>query len=183
VGELSYSPNSLPTQQTAPVAGEDGEFFTNDFVTGHVTQANLGLFYIWGKNPFSDQISLIAEAVYIRSNLDEKVPSRSGYQYIEGVDILNDDEAWGYTVRASFDYKSVMAGLDLSLITAFKHSPEGSWKEVTLSERAKEASLGLDFKYLTNWKGGIKYATFWGAKDTFTKHDRDNISLSVTYSF
>ena len=73
--------------------------------------------------------------------------------------------------------------LDLAVKTSFKHAVDGSWKTLTLTEDAKEAALGLKATYLKRWTGEIKYAVFWDAEDINTKHDRDNITATVTYSF
>lgn len=175
VGELSYSPNSMPTQQTVqPIVGPDGVASTPELQTAFVTQANLGLFYIWGKNFISDSINLIGEASYIRSNLDKDdlAPGQ----------LLNDQHAWGAAVNMNFVYKSVMSGLDLTVLSSLKYT-ENDWKDRTMNHDAKEAGLGLSGKYLGNWQADLRYATFWGNTDNNTKHDRDNVSFSVKYTF
>ncbi len=176
-GELSYQPNAVSTQQVQPALNADtGMFVTPEFEEAHVTQANLGFLYILGNNRISDGLNVVGEMVYVRQNLQ-------GDDVEDGVRLLNSRDAWGYTATATFNYKSVMPGLNLDVPIAFKHSPSGSWKTLTLTDGAKEASIGVKFTYLSDWKGQIKYATFWGSKDTYAKHDRDNISFSVTYSF
>ncbi len=176
-GELSYQPNAVGSQATQPALdAQSGAFVTPDFVDVHVTQANLGFLYILGSNPLSDGINLIGEAVYVRQN-------RGKSDVPDGVQMINSKVAWGYTASATLNYKSVLPGLDIDVPISFKHAPRGTWKGVSLQEHGKEASIGARFKYLSNWKGELKYATFWGSKDSNAKHDRDNVSFSVTYSF
>jgi hypothetical protein len=86
-------------------------------------------------------------------------------------------------VGVTLNYKSVLPGLDIDVPMNFKHTPSGVWKTLTLQEDAKSASFGARFKYLGNWKGSLKYTTFWGAKDSNPVHDRDNISFDITYTF
>lgn len=175
VGELNYSPNALPTQQTVrPIQGSDGVYRIADFQEAHITQANLGVFQIWGDNFISDQINLIGELSYIRSNLDkEDLP--------EG-QLLNDQDAWGVAINMDFDYKSVMSGLDLKVLTAFKYAA-GEWKDRAMTSHAREAAIGLRGIYIADWTFDIKYSVFWGQSLTNAKHDRDNVSMSVGYVF
>lgn len=171
VGELSYVPNSVVTQQVLPVLDPTtGRYETSKIQDGHVTQGNLGLFYVWGKTRLADSINLLGEAVYVSTDMDED-------------DILNDDDAYGYALTADFNYNSVMSGVDLAVKTSFKHAVDGSWKALTLTDSAKEGSLGLQATYLKRWKGDVKYSRFWGAKSINTKQDRDNITVTIQYSF
>jgi hypothetical protein len=171
VGELTYVPDSVPTQSLVPVPNpETGGFATGRLAKGDVIQGNLGVFYVWGKTPVADSINLLGEAVYVSTDVDED-------------DMLNDEDAWGYAFNADFNYNSVMSGIDLAVKTSFKHAVDGSWKTLTLTDSAKEGSLGLQATYLKRWKGNVKYSRFWGAKSINTKQDRDNITVTVQYSF
>lgn len=171
VGEVSYMPDALPTQQVLPVLdAQTGTFVNGKLQEGDVTQANLGAFYLWGNNWLADSINFLGEAVYVRTNLDED-------------DMLNTDDAWGYAFNVDFGYDSVMSGLDLMVKTSFKHAVNGSWKTLTLTDNAKEAGIGLQAKYLKVWQADIKYAVFWDAENRNTKHDRDNITATIAYSF
>jgi hypothetical protein len=175
-GELSYSPNAMPTQNAQPALTGSGAYATPGFVEGHVTQANLTFTYLRGNNPIADDWLLVGEVVGAHHNLSSSdVP--------DGLSVINSRNAWAYTLVSTLSYKSVISGLNIDVPVAFKHHAEGTWKTLTIADGAKEASIGLKFKYLEDWKGEIKYATFWGSKSTFAKHDRDNISMSVTYSF
>jgi hypothetical protein len=176
-GEISYHEDALPTQQTAPTLDRaTGSYVTPDFKTGRVTQGNVGFSYLFGSNPLADGAMVVGEAVYIRTN-------RKPSDLPEGVSMINTRDAWGYTVTAALNYRSVVSGLDIDIPFSFKHAADGTWKGVSLTEDAKSASIGAKFKYLNNWKADLKYTTFWGSKKTHRNHDRDNISFSVTYSF
>jgi len=176
-GEVSFNEDALPTQRTTPTLdAATGDYYTPDFKTSNVTQANLGFSYLIGSNPLSDGVVLVGEGVYVRNN---KKPS----DLPAGVISLNTRDAWGYTATATLNYKSVRSGLDIDIPFSFKHSPKGTWKTLAVSEDAMAASLGAKFKYLNNWKASLRYTTFWGGKQTHRNHDRDNISASVTYSF
>ena len=137
---------------------------------GKVTQVNLGVLYVWGANWLADQINLSGEAVYVTTDLDEDV-------------ILNTDDASGYSFIADFNYNSVMSGLDLAVKTSFQHAVHGSWKTLTLVENAKQAGIGLQATYLKRWVADVKYAVFWDAENRNNKHDRDNITATIAYSF
>ena len=171
VGEVTYIPDSVVTQQVLPVLDPaTGGYVNGELQEGEVIQGNLGVFYVWGATWLADSINLLGEAVYVRTDLDED-------------EMLNTEDAWGYAFTADFNYNSVMSGVDLAVKTSFKHAVDGSWKTLTLTEDAKEASLGLQANYLKRWKADIKYAVFWDAEDINTKHDRDNITVTLQYSF
>jgi hypothetical protein len=178
-GEISYHENALPTQETRPTLNPvTGSYSTPDFQTGYVTQANLGFSHLFGANALSDELALAGEAVYVRTNL-----SPGELQREQNISMKNTKNAWGYTLTAVLNYRSVLPGLDLDVPVTFKHTPSGVWKSLSLQEDAKSASIGVRFKYLTNWKGNLKYTSFWGNKDEHRNHDRDNISFDITYTF
>lgn len=176
-GEIAYHEDALPTQRTSPTQdATTGDYYTPDFKTSNVTQANIGFSYLFGSNPLADGAVIVGEGVYIRS--DEK-PS----DLPAGVTALNTRDAWAYTLSATLNYKTVRPGLDIDIPFSFKHSPKGTWKTLPATEDAMAASVGAKFKYLNNWKASIKYTAFWGARKTHRNQDRDNISASITYSF
>lgn len=178
-GEVTYHEDALPTQETKPTLDPStGIYSTPDFHTGHVTQGNLGFSYLIGDNMLSDGVTLVGEAVYVRTNLDPDKLLRD-----ENISMKNTDDAWGYTLSATLNYKSVLSGLDIDVPMNFKHTPSGTWKRLSLQEDAKSANIGLRFKYLGKWRGNLKYTRFWGDKKENRVHDRDNISFDVTYSF
>jgi Protein of unknown function (DUF1302) len=178
-GEISYHDGAVPTQTTLPTLdSETGSYYTPEFQTGHVTQANLGFLYILGNNFLSDGINVVGETAYVRTNLSPGDLKRE-----QNIGMINTKNAWGYTLSATLNYKSVMPGLDIDVPISFKDTPSGVWKTLTMQEGAKSASVGMRFKYLGDWKGNLKYTTFWGAKSDHRNHDRDNISFDVTYSF
>jgi hypothetical protein len=178
-GEVSYHEDALPTQETRPTLNpETGNYSTPDFHTGYMTQANLGFLYIIGDNVLADGMNLVGEAVYVRTNLSPGELLRE-----ENISMKNTKNAWGYTVGLTLNYKSVLPGLDLDVPINFKHTPSGIWKTLSLQEDAKSANIGVRFKYLNNWRGNLKYTTFWGNKDEHGNHDRDNISFDITYTF
>jgi hypothetical protein len=178
-GEVSYHEDALPTQETRPTLNpETGRYSTPDFHTGYMTQANLGFLYIIGDNVLADGMNLVGEGVYVRTNLSPGELLRE-----ENISMKNTKNAWGYTVGLTLNYKSVLPGLDLDVPLNFKHTPSGIWKTLSLQEDAKSANVGVRFKYLNNWRGNLKYTTFWGNKDEHGNHDRDNISFDITYTF
>ena len=178
-GEISYHEDALPTQQTRPTLNPDtGSYFTPDFHTGDVTQVNLGAMYIIGDNPVADGLTLIGEAVYVRTDLDPDDLLRK-----DNISMLNTDDAWAYTLSGTLQYKSVWSGLDIDVPINFKHTPSGVWKSLALLEDAKSASAGVRFKYLGRWKSNLKYTAFWGNKKAHRNHDRDNVSFDITYTF
>lgn len=124
----------------------------------------------------SEQITLLAEVIYSYTNAGESDLDTSGY--------LTTNESWGYQGRMILSYFAVFSGLDLQVPISFKHDLGGYGNAIGyngLTEDVKQAGLGVDAFYLTNWQFALKYAWFWGDENGI--RDRDNVALTAKYIF
>ena len=172
--------------------GEGGTFERSKMVRGHYYQVAFGFTDIYTAFPWlSEQITLLGEALYQGNNLgvDEIIPPPAGVSPPGERNLRVTDTAWGYQFRVQLKYYSVIQGMDVTVPITFKHDVDGYGNANGLSnglvEDMKNASIGFDAFYLTNWQFSGKYAWYWGAEipDDRTLADRDNISLSVKYVF
>lgn len=54
---------------------------------------------------------------------------------------------------------------------------------VTGAAHGGDVSVALNFKYLSNFRGGISYTKFLGDEDNNAYHDRDFVMVNLAYSF
>lgn len=96
------------------------------------------------------------------------------------------DFSWGYRARASLSYADVFAGVNLTPTLSWSHdvqgyapSPGGNFTEGRMS-----AGASLRADYLNAYSANLSYNRFMGAESGLNPFkDRDNVSLSVSYSF
>jgi hypothetical protein len=114
--------------------------------------------------------------------------------------------SWGYRLLGRLDFPNALFGATVSPRIAFSHDVSG--RSPTFNEGAKALTLGVGFNYLQNWQADIAYTAFFGgrkikgvdpvssasagfpagqspsyASHTNPLHDRDFLSVSVSYSF
>ncbi|WP_165675236.1 DUF1302 domain-containing protein, partial [Metapseudomonas otitidis] len=90
--------------------------------------------------------------------------------------------AWGYRVRAIWDYNDVFAGINLKPNVAWSHDVDGYGPNGLFTEGAKAVSLGLDAEYQNTYTASLSYTDFFGGKyNTLT--DRDFLALSFGMNF
>lgn len=95
-----------------------------------------------------------------------------------------DTFSWGYRTVLRASYNDLFAGIGFNPSLTFSHDVEGnSVVGGNFMENRKAATLGLDFVYLNNLTVGAQYTSFWGAGYSNKLRDRDNASLSMSYSF
>jgi hypothetical protein len=97
-------------------------------------------------------------------------------------DGFTDDFSWGYRARASLDYPSAFAGINLTPNMAWSHDVKGNSPAPNFIEDRMQFSVGLRADYLNIYRADISYATFFNA-DYNELQDRDFISLSVSVAF
>ncbi len=92
------------------------------------------------------------------------------------------DYAWGYRLRASWNYSSVFWGVNLTPSVVWSHDVEGVSPAPNFNQGSKAIALALKGDYLQKYTADISYVTFFDG-DYNTKTDRDFLALSVGVSF
>ncbi|OWJ95959.1 adhesin [Pseudomonas sp. A46] len=90
--------------------------------------------------------------------------------------------AWGYRVRAVWDYNDAFAGVNLKPSIAWSHDVDGYGPNGLFTEDAKAVSLGLDAEYQNTYTASLSYTDFFGGKYN-TLIDRDFLALSFGVNF
>ncbi|QEY64809.1 DUF1302 domain-containing protein [Metapseudomonas lalkuanensis] len=90
--------------------------------------------------------------------------------------------AWGYRMRAVWDYNDVFAGINLKPNIAWSHDVDGYGPNGLFTEDAKAVSLGLDAEYQNTYTASLSYTDFFGGKYN-TLIDRDFLALSFGVNF
>lgn len=94
------------------------------------------------------------------------------------------DFAWGYRVRALWNYSNAFAGADLRPTISWSHDVEGYSPAVSsgFSEGSTAISLGLGAEFNRTYNANISYTNYFDG-DYGTKGDRDFVALSVGVTF
>ena len=187
----AYSDN-MPFIDLSSVLGDDGILSRSAVVRGHYWQVSAGFTDIYTAFPWlSEQIIVLGEINYQGNNLGGSeliAPPGDGFSD-PGTNMAVTESAWGYSLVARLQYYSVLPGLDLTVPISFKHDVDGYGNAIALNNVLKEdqkvAAIGVDAFYLTNWQFSAKYAWYFGndIPEDRVLSDRDNIALSVRYSF
>lgn len=93
-------------------------------------------------------------------------------------------DSWGYRLRATWEYRDVLPGLDLKPGIAWSHDVDGysPGPEGNFVEGRKALGLGLDLDYLDTYSAGLSYTDFFGGEYS-TQVDRDYLLLSLGVRF
>ena len=93
--------------------------------------------------------------------------------------------SWGYRLRTSLDYNDVFAGINLTPTLSWSHDVSGYAPEPggNFVEGRKAVGLSLKAVYLNQYTADLGYTNYFGGKPYNMLKDRDNIALSVSYSF
>jgi hypothetical protein len=134
-------------------------------------KAQLGGSHVFGPRLIGDDLLLLFEGYYAEvTSADE--------------DELNaDDHAWGYSVLAEVTFNNVIAGLDVVVPVYFKHDVDGTLQELQAYEDSRVLSLGVRGVYLNNLTASLTYAMYIGGGNSNLLKDRDNVALTLKYSF
>jgi len=93
--------------------------------------------------------------------------------------------SWGYRMRAALDYNDVFAGINLTPTVSWSHDVKGNAPEPggNFVEGRQAVGLSLKAVYLNQYSANLGYTSYFGGKPYNMLKDRDNVSLSVSYSF
>jgi len=93
--------------------------------------------------------------------------------------------SWGYRMRAALDYNDVFAGINLTPTLSWSHDVKGYAPEPggNFVEGRQAVGLSLKAVYLNQYTANLGYTNYFGGKPYNMLKDRDNVSLSVSYSF
>jgi len=93
--------------------------------------------------------------------------------------------SWGYRARAALTYNNVFAGVNMTPTLAWSHDVTGyaPGPGANFVEGRKSIGLSLRADYLNQYSANLAYTGFFGNKRQNPLHDRDNLALSVSYSF
>ncbi len=90
----------------------------------------------------------------------------------------------GYRIALTSTYNDVFAGVALNPVLRFAHDFKGnSHRTGNFLENRKSATVGLNAIYNQALEVSTAYNVFWGEEQSNLLHDRDNVTLTVKYSF
>ncbi len=90
----------------------------------------------------------------------------------------------GYRLVLTSTYNDVFAGVALSPAIRFAHDFKGnSHRTGNFLENRKAATVAMSALYNQAFETAIAYNAFWGAKNSNLLTDRDNVTLTLKYSF
>ena len=94
-------------------------------------------------------------------------------------------DSWGYRFAFSLAYPNVFGGITLRPRVLFSHDVDGNSPAGVgpFLEGRKNFSLGIQAEYIKRLRTDLSFTTFWGAGKWNLINDRDNINLSIRYSF
>ncbi len=111
---------------------------------------------------------------------------RGNSSYVSGGDRGDqvNRNAYGYTLLLSGTWNDVFAGVNVSPYVVYKDDFEGnSYQTGNFIEGRKAYTLGVKATYLNSLEGELQYTEFYGGGQNNNIRDRDNIGLTVKYSF
>lgn len=92
--------------------------------------------------------------------------------------------AWGYRAVVQASYNDIFAGVIMTPSLNVSHDVSGNSPiGGNFLEDRKAATLGVNFVYLNNLDIGVKATSFWGGGYSNKLKDRNNASLTLSYSF
>lgn len=90
----------------------------------------------------------------------------------------------GYRIVLTSTYNDVFAGVALSPAIRFAHDFKGnSHRTGNFLENRKAVTAALSALYNQSFETAVAYNAFWGAKGSNLLTDRDNVTLTLKYSF
>ncbi|MCH2159040.1 MAG: DUF1302 domain-containing protein [Oleiphilaceae bacterium] len=141
----------------------------NEVRYGRYDQAGFGLTGDWGLGAGGGL-----------ANCESKIPQ--GICDTEG---YTTDFSWGYRARAALTYNDVFAGVNLTPTLSYSHDVDGYAPApgANFIEGRQTIGLSVAADYLNQYQAKLGYTTYFGNTRLNPLSDRDNVSLSVSYSF
>jgi len=95
------------------------------------------------------------------------------------------DFSWGYRFRTSWLYNDVVAGVNLTPQLAWSQDVKGHapGPGANFVEGRKSIGLSLKAEYLNQYSATLAVTNYFGGGKLNAISDRDNVALSVSYSF
>ncbi|MFT6030221.1 MAG: hypothetical protein ACI8O8_001965 [Oleiphilaceae bacterium] len=95
------------------------------------------------------------------------------------------DFSWGYRMRAALTYNDVFSGINMTPQLAWSHDVSGfaPGPGANFSEGNKSIGLSVRADYLNQYRATLAYTNYFGGGKNNALSDRDNVALSVSYSF
>jgi len=171
-----------------------------------VTQIQVTALKFYEQVMGADRLILIGEAGLILTNNIEDSGQLYGRNSVFGLgefssasgvtcsnsglsgDCLSDgfvtDTAWGYKMRAVWNYSDVFAGVSLKPTIAWSHDVSGYSPEPgqQFNEGSKSLGFSVEASYLQRYTMNLAYQTFSGGSHN-VKDDKDFLALSFGFSF
>ena len=94
-----------------------------------------------------------------------------------------DDHAAAVYLRLELAYLNVLSGLDLKVPIFLQRGLDGNVLENAMVEDATAFNITLVGIYLNNFTTQLGYTNFFDGGENHLLTDRDNVSLSLSYSF
>jgi hypothetical protein len=156
------------------LVGEIGVVHTGGLES--TSEARYGRDPVFGPGPLPNNQCVVLNAGTLGSATAENVS-----KYCEDDGFVT-STAWGYRMRAVWDYNDVFAGINLKPSVAWSHDVDGYGPNGLFTEDAKAVSLGLDAEYQNTYTANLSYTDFFGGKYN-TLIDRDFLALSFGVNF
>ncbi len=201
--------NSVIAEPVDRFVSQLGDFSAGQEISGfirrEVTQAQFTLTQIFGPNNFlrANQLALVAEVgatkVWDLPNLEvlrlngPATNTGGGFDETTGnlrnpitqVEGFPDSFSWGYRAVLAATYNNAIGAVNLSPRIAFNHDVNGTTPGPggNFIDGRKAITLAVNATYLASWTGSVGYTINFGAKEFNTLHDRDFVTLSISYAF
>ncbi|WP_027896050.1 DUF1302 domain-containing protein [Zestomonas thermotolerans] len=199
LGDLLGQAAQLADGRTVNLAGKDLRITdqVHNYERVEIFNASLGTIYNFGPALGFDSLFGVAELAseHLRgSSLKYRAwngttryySGRPNNSYVSGYDrdAQVNRNAYGYTLVLSGTWNDVLAGVNLSPFVVYKDDFEGNSHQTgNFIEGRKAYTLGIKASYLNSLEAELQYTEFYGGGRNNSARDRDNIGLSVKYSF
>ncbi len=188
-------PAARPINVGGQMVGLGGQIHNYERVEAFNT--SLGTIYNFGPSLSFDSLTGVAELAseHLRGSglkytaydgSTRYYAGRGNSSYVSGGDRGDqvNRNAYGYTLLLSGTWNDVFAGVNVSPYVVYKDDFEGnSYQTGNFIEGRKAYTLGIKATYLNSLEGELQYTEFYGGGQNNNIRDRDNIGLTVKYSF
>jgi len=109
-----------------------------------------------------------------------------GFAHVDSHDseeLRFDDTAYAISLRAEFDYINVYPAIDIKVVPFINHTFDGTIRESNMIEDATSINFTVRGIYKNNFFVEVGYVNFFDGGHDNLLTDRDNVSLSLSYSF